>query len=172
MQVADIAPVLASLGGKPISDSDGTYWRFSVMQFVLDIEPFNSQSRWGFDCSLEHREFSDTANIIASEPKNTFVCIHWFQHIQETGETVEQLLNRVLSDASSKPLAAYVDEFKAHIPEKSVPQICHLTALALEKDFLKLMEYQEAFKKGQKLGFVPAITSAMIDKATDIALKD
>lgn len=172
MQVADISPVLVSLGGKPISESDGTYWHFSVMQFVLDVEPFNSQSRWGFDCSLEHREFSATANIIAGEPKNTFVCIHWFQCIQEVGETIEQLLNRVLSIASSKPLAVYVDELKAHIPEKSVPQICHLTALALQKDFLRLMEYQEAFKKGQSLGFVPVITSVMIDRATDIALKD
>lgn len=170
MQSVDISPVLASFGGKLVTDSDGSYWRFNVEPFILDVEPFNSGPSWGFDCSLEHREFSVLANRVAGEPKNTFVCLHWFQVIQKSGETLEQLIREALSSASSKSLSAYVEELKSYIPEKSVPQVCHLAALALDGDFLKLMEYQEVFKSGRRLGFVPVITSTMIDRATDIAL--
>ena len=170
MQSVDVSRVLASFGGKLVTDSDGSYWRFAIEPFVLDVEPFNFGPSWGFDCSLEHREFSVLANLISGEPKNAFVCLHWFQIIQKSGEALEQLVREALSTASSKSLSAYVEELKAYIPERSVPQICHLAALALDKDFLKLMEYQEAFKLGRRLGFVPVITSTMIDRATDIAL--
>jgi hypothetical protein len=50
-----------------------------------------------------------------------------------------------------------------------MPQICHLAALAWKGNLDKLIEYQESFKRGHRLSFVPMITADMVDRALDIA---
>lgn len=50
-------------------------------------------------------------------------------------------------------------------------QLYHLAALALEGDFNRLMDYQQSFSKGQRMGFVPMIDAHVIDRALDIALE-
>ena len=56
-------------------------------------------------------------------------------------------------------------------PETGLAQLYHLAALAYLGDFNTLMDYQQVFAKGQRMGFVPMIESEMIDRAVDIALE-
>ncbi|WP_376766896.1 DUF6990 domain-containing protein [Rhizobium tropici] len=44
-----------------------------------------------------------------------------------------------------------------------------MTALAYLADFTTLVDYQEIFRKGKRMNFVPMITREMIDRAVNIA---
>ncbi|ARS69609.1 DUF6990 domain-containing protein [Sinorhizobium meliloti] len=56
-------------------------------------------------------------------------------------------------------------------PDNGQSQLKHLTALAYLGDFSTLMDYQEIFRRGKRLNFVPMIKPEMIDRAIDIALE-
>lgn len=56
------------------------------------------------------------------------------------------------------------------IPNVGGAQLKHLAALAYVGDFNTLMDYQQVFKKGKRMNFVPMITPEMIDRAVGIAL--
>jgi len=45
----------------------------------------------------------------------------------------------------------------------------HLAALALARDVARLDTYQRAFHRGERPGFVPYITTEMIDRALVLA---
>lgn len=48
----------------------------------------------------------------------------------------------------------------------------HIASLSLVKDKSKLEYYKKCFEKGDRLGFVPYITQAYIDKAFEISLRE
>ncbi len=172
MQLSAVAELLSQCGGKLVSDRDGDVWRFTSGEFVIDIEPFQSKQKWGFDCSLEHRSFSTLANHISGDRPTNFVCIKWFQRIQADDESPRTTVEKLLEAACSFSIDEYISIVRSQIPDKSVPQVCHLASLAREKDFLTLMDYQDSFRTGNRKGFVPIITSQMIERALNIALED
>ncbi|WP_434290579.1 DUF6990 domain-containing protein [Celeribacter sp. SCSIO 80788] len=57
------------------------------------------------------------------------------------------------------------------IPDVGGAQLKYLASLAYVGDFNTLMDYQEIFRKGQRMNFVPMIKPEMIDRAVDIALE-
>lgn len=172
MQLSAVTELLSQCGAKLVSDRDGDFWRLTSGEFVLDVEPFQSKQKWGFDCSLEHRSFSKLANQISGDRQSNFVCIKWFQRLQADNESLSTTIEKVLEAARSFSIDEYIEIVRSHIPDKSVPQICHLASLAREKDLLTLMEYQDSFRAGNRKGFVPIITSQMIERALNIALED
>jgi hypothetical protein len=55
------------------------------------------------------------------------------------------------------------------VPDVGGGQLRHLTALAYLGDFNTLVDYQEMFREGKRMNFVPMITPEMIDRAVNIA---
>lgn len=54
---------------------------------------------------------------------------------------------------------------------KGAMPIRHLAALAMAGDTGRLDDYKKSFEKGDRLGFVPYVTSDMIDRALMVAQK-
>lgn len=82
-----------------------------------------------------------------------------------------------IEEASNEALAWWVEQdnlsaikaLAAPPPDTGQPQLKHLAALAYLGDFNTLIDYQQIFRKGKRLNFVPMITPEMIDRAVDIA---
>ena len=172
MQSADIATKLAELGGSLVSDRDGTFWRFRRGECTVEVEPFRLNQKWGFDCAVEHRGFAELVNRISGAKRSEFVCVKWFQRIQEDDESFESFVNDALSTGLSLTLADCVSVFLGQIPEKYVPQLCHIAALAMEGDFTSLLEYQDQLRGGNRRNFVPLVDGEVLGRAVDIALKN
>lgn len=58
-----------------------------------------------------------------------------------------------------------------YVPEVTYCQLNYLAALAYFGDFVPLLEYQEAFKKGNHLNFSQDVDIEMLNRAIDIALE-
>lgn len=52
---------------------------------------------------------------------------------------------------------------------KGAMPLRHLAALALAGDVARLVYYRKSFEQGGRLGFVPYITSEMLDRAIEVA---
>jgi hypothetical protein len=180
----EVMPDLVKVvGGTWKRDRDGTYWEVSAGEFTLQAEPFLRQPKpshrlIGFDCSVAQRSFGHLVNHIVGAPAKEFVSLRWFQHSSEVptdtplSERAERLMREALAIATSRPIEELIDEFAANRPDKpSIPQLCHLAALAWKGKVNTLLDYQQAFRAGKRLNFVPMVTVPMVDRALDEALK-
>jgi hypothetical protein len=178
-----IREAIEQVGGKWKADRDGAFWEVEANGFVVQAEPFMrnrpSGSVWvGMDCSIGHKEFAKVANFIMEERPRNFVSMRWFQKSAEVA-SVEQasaafgrLMTEVLDELKVEEVERIVAEFRSNRPDgPSMPQVCHLAALAWSKDNELLDDYQATFAAGGRLNFVPMITKAMIDRALEVALR-
>lgn len=82
---------------------------------------------------------------------------------------IVNMSNQLIAHSAKSGVQSKVDEFAR--PWRTETQFSHVAALAYVGDFVTLIEYQEAFKKGQNCGFYPAIDENIINRALDIALE-
>lgn len=170
-------------GGKWKADRDGGFWEAEENGFVIQAEPFlrnrpSGQFWVGIDCSVSHKEFAKVANFIMKERPKNFVSLRWFQKsaevasIEQTPAAFSGLMEDVLAELKAEQIGRIIDEFRSNRPDgPSMPQVCHLAALACSKDSSTLEGYQDEFAAGGRLNFVPMINKAMIDRALEIAQK-
>jgi hypothetical protein len=158
-------------GGRWVHDKDGAYAELAQGEFVARLEPFDVPlQQTGIECAVEHRAFAELVNYILGEGADEFLCMKYFQVDRAQSEDVDQLIQRTLLLATAEPLVDYLARFKVERPDKpSIPQLCHLGALAWNGDYSTLLDYEAIFKTGKRLNFVPMITTEMIERALEKA---
>lgn len=170
------------VGGRWRKDRDGAYWEVKEGGFVLQAEPFATRHSegvtCGFDCALSHVEFARIGNAIMGVKPGDFLQMKGFQKLAEVPnevalpQQVEAQMRELVHELKHASLPYYIEKFSVTLPQPSMPQVCHLTALAWKGNLDKLIEYEESFAQGHRLGFVPMITADMIDRALDIAARN
>jgi hypothetical protein len=168
--VEEIRLAVLSREGRWVRDRDGAYGELKHGEFVAQLEPFDARMQIGIECAVEHRAFSVLVNYILGERAGEFLCIKYFPVHREQSEGAEQLISRTLLLAIEDPLERYLTRFKVERPDMpSIPQLCHLGALAWSGDYSTLLDYEAIFKKGKRLNFVPMIETEMIERALEKA---
>ena len=176
----DFDNVAVPLGGAKLRTRDGVFWLFKVGDFKLKLEPFFSPAFEGYkvgsNCVISHEEFSKVVNRILGRPLSRDQCIVWenleerFENPQETKEAIRRLITRETGRVELLDINELIKEFGLACPDgPSMPQVCHLAALAWLGDFNKLTDYQNIFGRGHRMNFVPMITKEMIDRALEIS---
>lgn len=166
----EIRSVILTRDGRWLADRDGAYGELRRGDFVVQLEPFDAYKETGIECAVEHREFAELVNYILGDRPDEFVCMKYLQVDRGQSETPEQLVERTLNLATEEPLESYLARFKVERPDgPSIPQLCHLGALAWSGDYSPLLDYEAIFKKGKRLNFVPMVTLEMIERALEKA---
>lgn len=83
---------------------------------------------------------------------------------------VQTISNSLLEWAKAQDIEKGLEAYR-NLPTdaKGAMPLRHLAALAIHGDVDRLVGYQNSFKNGDRLGFVPYITAEMIDRAVLIA---
>jgi hypothetical protein len=114
------------------------------------------------------------------------VSIKWFQKSAKVENEAllppafETLMRDIMLELKAASIDSFIEEFRSMRPRKpigaavwplprSVPQLCHLAALAWWSDGYTLSGYLKEFRAGNRRDFVPMITQAMIERALEIA---
>lgn len=124
--------------------------------------------------SVTTKEFSEIVSQIGDEEYTPNPIVRWFEqppnHPELTPDLVRLRAEEVLAWGRGADieggLAAYRD-----LPTSApgARPLWHLGALALAGDVERLQGYQDSFRRGDRLGFVPYIKEDMIDRALEIA---
>ncbi len=178
--VETVRSIIERLGGTWKSDREFSYWQVEENCFVIQAEPFLRRPPghlWlGFDCALGHLAFAKIVNRIAGDKPGVFVSIKWFQKSAKVENEAllppafEALMRDIMLELKAASIDSFIEDFRSTRPAaRSVPQLCHLAALAWWSDGHTLSGYLEEFRAGNRRDFVPMITQAMIEGALEIA---
>lgn len=89
-----------------------------------------------------------------------------------TDDDASECIRRVHSWRQSYSPQREIEKLaKSPVPDVGGGQLLHLAALAYLADYDTLLDYQKIFRQGQRLNFVPMITSEMIDRAVHIGFE-
>jgi hypothetical protein len=166
----EVRSVALARGGRWVAHRDGDYCELRKGEFVFHLEPFDSPLQDGIECAVEHRKFAEVVNYILGTSLDDFLCMKWLQVFREPEEPPDRMIERTLDVATEEPLERYLSRAKIERPDgPSIPQLCHLGALAWSGDYSTLLDYEAVFKKGMRMNFVPMITAEMIDRALEKA---
>ena len=81
-----------------------------------------------------------------------------------------RLVEEEVEELRKLDMEKVIKDFAANCPDTpSMRQVMHLASLAWRADFNTLLDYQDIFKRGYRMNFVPMITPEMIERALQIA---
>ena len=166
--------ISARLGGRWKRDHESGVFEMAIGDFVLEAEPFATTNLTGLDCAVAHVKFGALINAISGDPPETFVCLEWFQksaNVEATPEAFAHLMQEAIARIRTLQLPLLLSQFMAKPHGKTtVPQLCHLAALAWGGHFVEIMEYRDALNGSGYNPLVPYITHSMVDRAFDEAV--
>lgn len=144
------------------------------LQAILQIRQLPNERTMTLSISSGLSAYSDIiARIAGREPS------HMWLHQRNILKRQMEFGDADIEEASNEALAWWLEQdnlatikaLTAPPPDTGQPQLKHLAALAYLGDFNTLIDYQEIFRKGKRLNFVPMIKSEMLDRAVDIAVE-
>ncbi len=176
----DIQNIVKRMGGKKSSYRGEVLWVLKINDFVIHMEPWikelSSKYCLGLNCAISHVHFEVLANRIMGEKPHDFVSLKWFPkdaEVKVEGEiekAFKLLIQEAIDEVGLINIESLIEEFKNNRPDRpSLPQICHLAALAWTGDYATLEDYERIFAAGYRMNFVPVVTIEMIFKAEQIA---
>lgn len=179
MTEKDMVMLLSEIGWFCEKDETGDH--FCVMSFEkvqIEIIPcirrLPDYYRVSFMPSVSTRDFSDAVAFILSEPREN-VPIIVKNDIPEkiiniSNDDIIRISQEVVSWGLSQDLEKGLENYKM-LPTNSKGDmpLRHLAALSIAGDIDVLERYQDSFEKGDRLEFVPYITSEMINRAVLLA---
>lgn len=172
-------PILQELGWECGKDEAGdVYCQIErdgkQVQVIPTIRRLSDHFRISLMPSISTKEFSaavtrifgrpnDHAPIIVSNLKDEKVPV-------VTKEDIVRVAEQALSWASLQDIQAGLAAYRSLPTDaKGARPLRHLAALALAGDVDRLQSYKRSFDQGDRLGFVPYITTEMIERAISIA---
>jgi len=165
--------VAQTMGGELRSGDGETLIRLSAGRFAVECEPSVSDYSILLDCSVFDEEFGSLLRKIDETCDET--PISWFQIAEPSGVSERSLssaLSAAVRRAEELRFESLLDSFTQDPSGKGTnAQLCHLAALALRGDFVRLMEYRDAFTGAARNPFVPVISQAQLERAIDQALE-
>lgn len=109
---------------------------------------------------------------LIENPKEQQVFISVLDINEFTYFQAEEIVKRITNWGQKVNVEKTIQEIASNpIGDVGGLQLKHLAALAYIGEFITLMDYQDSFRNGNRLKFVPMIKSEMIDRALDIALE-
>jgi hypothetical protein len=176
----DYEAILGPLGGCLRRDRTDKWWELDCGDFVLSIElgrrSAASGVSLGIGCGVSHKGLSAIARQILGEPARG---PHSFKYDQRRTEVesldgadvhYRRLIEEEVEEVRNIDMEKVIKDFAANCPDRpSMPQVMHLASLAWLADFTTLLDYQDIFKRGYRMNFVPMITPEMIQRAVQIA---
>ena len=177
----EIMLAFKGLGWKTGRDSVGD----STCQYMLEdrnlhampvFRKLSNKIVFAVDASVSTAPFSKAESEIYGEKNNHAPIIiseyrdFAIEKPEITLEDVRTLSDNMIAWAKAQNIELGLKKYRELSTDaKGALPVRHLAALALRGDLKKLKQYQAAFEKGDRLGFVPYITLEMIERAVKIA---
>ncbi|MDU9407347.1 hypothetical protein RTH74_07035 [Pseudomonas sp. zfem001] len=145
-----------------------------VVRIFPTIGKRSNHFRVTFMPSISSRKFSAVvSSILGEDVKYDPVIVSNEIPEKLAGFSVSDVLRlseKAISWANAQNLEAGLAAYR-DLPTdaKGAMPLRHLAALAIAGEVSRLGSYRQSFEKGNRLGFVPYITSAMLDRAISIA---
>ncbi len=88
-------------------------------------------------------------------------------------DKVLELVDGIIKWSKEQDLEMALEKYQKECPDRPGGlQLRHLAALAMAGDIKKLQGYQDSFAKNDRLNFAPMITSDVIDRSLELAIKN
>lgn len=179
MEEKDIVSVLSEQGWICSKDEVGDYFCVTdvggvQLQIIPSVGKRSDHFRVSLISSISSKEFSEAVSIILGDGGGNTPVIVGNEAPEKLSSFSSDDVIRLSENAVSWARSQSIDEGlavyrKLPTEAKGAMPIRHLAALAIAGDAGRLDEYKRNFEKGDRLGFVPYITSDMIDRALMIA---
>ena len=160
-----------SSGGEKIAaKQDGD----SLLQVIVQHFELSDSVKLALSVSASSKEFGKCcAKIMNEKSSHEPLCQTYLENLYAdlSKVDVQSISDEVESWWKVQAIEDAIKSKSQPPPETGQAQLYHLAALAYLGDFNTLMDYQQVFAKGQRMGFVPMIEAEMIDRAVDIALE-
>ncbi|WP_411385407.1 DUF6990 domain-containing protein [Pseudomonas sp. MPB03] len=144
------------------------------LQIIPSVGKRSDHFRVSLIASISSKEFSEAVSIILGDGGGNAPVIVRNEAPEKlfsfSSDDVIRLSEKAISWARSQSIDEGLAVYRRLPTEaKGAMPIRHLAALAITGDTGRLEEYKKSFEKGDRLGFVPYITSEMIERALMIA---
>ena len=181
MKEKDIVSILREQGWVCSKDEVGDYFCVTdvgeaLLQVIPSVGKRSDHFRLSLMPSISSKEFSEAVSFIFGGGSSNAPIIVSNEAPEKlssfSGDDVIRLSDKAISWASSQNIEEGLTVYRALPTDaKGAMPIRHLAALAMAGDTGRLDEYKKSFEKGDRLGFVPYVTSDMIDRALMVAQK-
>lgn len=144
------------------------------MQIIPCVKKFSGGFSVSLMSSLSVDAFSRAVRCIFGKGANYTPLIVGDEKVVDFDEILESDILLLAEQAVSWAQAQDVEiglTFYRNLPTnaKGAMPLRHLAALAVAGDVARLVYYRKSFEQGDRLGFVPYITSEMLDRAIEVA---
>jgi hypothetical protein len=181
MKEKDVVSILKEQGWVCSKDEVGDYFCVTdvggvQLQVIPSVGKRSDHFRVSLMPSISSKEFSEAVSLILGDGGSNAPIIVSNEAPEKlsdfSSDDVIRLSEKAISWARSQSIEEGLTVYR-QLPTdvKGAMPIRHLAALAIAGDTGRLDEYKKNFEKGDRLGFVPYITSDMIDRALMIAQK-
>lgn len=146
----------------------------NLVEAILQIRQLPSEQKMALILATGSKEMSRIIGSIAGKraSHDTLLQTRLEKKAPEIGlKEIEAISKEAATWWRSQDNLTAIKALTAPPPSTGLSQLMHLGALAYLGDFNSLLDYQDIFRRGQRLNFVPMITSEMIDRAVDIAVE-
>lgn len=181
MKEKDIVSILKEQGWVCSKDEVGDYFCVTdvggvQLQIIPSVGKRSDHFRVSLMPSISSKEFSEAVSLILGDGGSNAPIIVSNEAPEKlsdfSSDDVIRLSEKAMSWARSQSIEEGLTVYRQLSTDvKGAMPIRHLAALAIAGDTGRLDEYKKNFEKGDRLGFVPYITSDMIDRALMIAQK-
>jgi hypothetical protein len=181
MKEKDIVSILKEQGWVFNKDEVGDYFCLAdvgevQLQVIPSVGKRSDHFRVSLMPSISSREFSEAVSFILGDDSSNAPIIvsngapEKFSSF--SSDDIIRLSDKAISWARSQNIDEGLRVYRALPTDvKGAMPIRHLAALAMAGDTGRLDEYKKSFEMGDRMGFVPYVTSEMIDRALMVAQK-
>ncbi|MFS2174359.1 hypothetical protein ACCC98_00130 [Rhizobium pisi] len=146
----------------------------SELHVVVQIRQLPSEQKMTLHLATGSKEISQIIGGIVGNRASHEILLqtHLEKRSLEIGlKEIEDVSKEAINWWQSQDNLVAIKALAAPPQSTGLSQLMHLGALAYLGDFNTLIDYQEVFRKGKRLNFVPMIKPEMIDRAVDIAVE-
>lgn len=147
-----------------------------IIQIIPSLKKRSDHYRIAYMPSVSTDLFSTAFGKISGKAKIYTPIIRMNEVVGKVSDinllNTQSISNNLLTWAKEQDIEKGLEVYR-NLPTdaKGVMPLRHLAALAINGDLDQLVSYQDSFHQGNRLGFVPYITTMMIDQAVLIAKK-
>lgn len=181
MKEKDIVSILKEQGWVCSKDEVGDYFCLidigeAQLQVIPSVGKRSDHFRVLLMPSISSKEFSEAVSFVLGDGSSNAPIIVSNEAPEKfssfSGDDIIRLSDKAISWARSQSIDEGLRVYRALPTDvKGAMPIRHLAALEMAGDTGRLDEYKKSFEMGDRPGFVPYVTSDMIDRALMIAHK-
>lgn len=179
MEEESVVSILSEQGWVCSKDEVGDYFCVTdvggvQLQIIPSVGKRSDHFRVSLISSISSKDFSEAVSFILGDGGGCAPIIVRNEMPEKLSSFSSDYVVRASEKAISWARSQSIDEGltvyrKLSTEAKGAMPIRHLAALAIAGDIGRLEEYKKSFEKGDRLGFVPYITSDMIERTLMIA---